>query len=81
MEVDQVSLADIPLARLRLYAQRMARRKASELNKQREPGRSLELVCFMRFTLLQTTDTVLALINQHIVNNRRQTELRFNWKA
>jgi hypothetical protein len=40
MEVDQVSLADIPLARLRLYAQRMARRKASELNKQREPGRS-----------------------------------------
>jgi TnpA family transposase len=66
--VDRIRLEGLSTARQRLYAQQMAGRKASQLNRQREPQRSLELVCFARFTLLQTTDTVLALIEQKIVD-------------
>jgi hypothetical protein len=79
--VDMIPLEGMSMARLRLYAQRMARRKASQLNKQREPGRSLELVCFMRFTLLQTTDTVLELIDQHIVGLWRVARQRAESQA
>ena len=76
LRVDKTPLAQFSMARLRLYAQRMARRKASGLTKQREPRRSLELVCFARCTLLQTTDTVLELIDQHIIVLWREARQR-----
>ena len=46
--VDAIRLDTIPIERLRVYAQRMTRRKLSQVNNQREPIRSIELVCFMR---------------------------------
>lgn len=79
--VDQISVEEISMAGLRLYAQRMAQRKASQLNKLREPRRSLELVCFARFTLLQTTDVVLELIDQDIVDLWREARQRTESQA
>src|SRR5262249_40247196 len=62
-----------PLPRLRLehlqaYARRLRRRAPTRVRQLEEPRRTLEVVSFLRLTLLQTTDIVIALAGQQLLD-------------
>ena len=63
---------DIAQARLYHYAKPMLRRKPSAVSGLREPRRTVETACFLRWQLSQVTDTVLDLADH------RTTDL---WRA
>ena len=54
-------------------AQRIRRRRPARWKALEEPRRTLEAVCFLRVTLLQKTDVLIALIDREILKFRRQT--------
>ena len=68
----EFSLSTFPLERLRAYASRMIRRRPARFARLKEPRRTLELVAFIRYTLLRTTDMLL------LQFERRVAEL---WRA
>jgi hypothetical protein len=49
------------LERQRASARRMHRRRPARFRALKDPGRTLELVCFLRITLLQATDVAVSL--------------------
>ena len=55
-------------ARLYHYARAMLRRKPAALRRLREPRRTVELACFLRWQLLQSTDTLLDLADHRIAD-------------
>jgi hypothetical protein len=62
----ELGLQRYPLPMLRLeqllvYARRLRQRAPQQVRRLREPRRSLELIGFLRLTLLQTTDIAIAL--------------------
>ena len=59
---------DITEARLYHYARAMLRRKPAALRRLREPRRTVELACFLRWQLLQSTDTLLDLADHRIAD-------------
>ena len=65
---DQGDWADIAEARLYHYARLMLRRKPAALRRLREPRRTVELACFLRWQLLRSTDTLLDLADHRIVD-------------
>jgi hypothetical protein len=71
------SVHQYPLEMLRLehqkqFAQRIRRRRPARWQTLKEPRRTLEAVCFLRVTLLQKTDVLIALIDREILKLRRQ---------
>lgn len=73
----QLKVADYPLDEIgiekqRFYARRMRRRRPSRLNELSEPRRTLEVVCFLRVALLQTTDAVLHMTRQRTADIVRE---------
>ena len=73
----QLKVADYPLDAIaiekqRFYARRMRRRRPSRLQELAEPRRTLELVCFLRVALLQTTDAVLHMTRQRTADIVRE---------
>jgi hypothetical protein len=71
--VPEYPLDEIRLERQRRYAQRMRRRRPARFQELREPRRTLELVCFLRMTLLQTADVVISLADKKALTIRRDT--------
>ena len=65
---DRDDWADIAEARLYHYARVMLRRKPAALRRLREPRRTVELACFLRWQLLRSTDTLLDLADHRIVD-------------
>jgi hypothetical protein len=65
---DEGDWADIAEARLYHYARLMLRRKPAALRRLREPRRTVELACFLRWQLLRSTDTLLDLADHRIVD-------------
>ena len=61
LQVDAYVLADLRLERQRAYARHMRRRRPARFRALKDPRRTLEMVCFLRMTLLQTTDIALSL--------------------
>ena len=59
---------DIAEARLYHYAKPMLRRKPAALRRLREPRRTVELACFLRWQLLRATDTALDLADHRIAD-------------
>jgi TnpA family transposase len=55
-------------ARLYHYARAMLRRKPAALRRLREPRRTVELACFLRWQLQQSTDTLLDLADHRIAD-------------
>jgi TnpA family transposase len=55
-------------ARLYHYARAMLHRKPATLRRLREPRRTVELACFLRWQLLQLTDTLLDLADHRIAD-------------
>jgi hypothetical protein len=62
----RIELEDLPVERMRMHAQRIARRKASTLPRLREPHRTVEIGCWLRLQLLELTDTVLEQTSRRI---------------
>ncbi len=68
-----------PLERQRYYASRMRRRFPQRFKALSPARRTLELVCFLRVTLLDLTDTILSLSDKRVSelwSNARQTAER-----
>ena len=65
---DKGDWADIAEARPYHYAKLMLRRKPAALRRLREPRRTVELACFLRWQLLRSTDTILDLADHRIVD-------------
>ena len=61
LHVDAHALEDLRLERQRDYARHMRRRRPARFRALKDPRRTLEMVCFLRITLLQTTDVALSL--------------------
>jgi hypothetical protein len=59
---------EIGEARLARYAKPMLRRKPAALRRLREPRRTVELACFLRWQLLRVTDTILDLADHRIAD-------------
>jgi len=51
---------------LQSYAQGMRKRRPSRFHQLREPRRTLELVAFMRYALLEHTDTLIRLLDRRV---------------
>jgi TnpA family transposase len=69
-------LDEIRLERQRRYAQRMRRRRPARFQEIQEPRRTLELVCFLRMTLLQTADVLISLADKKALRIRHDTVAR-----
>jgi hypothetical protein len=72
----ELAVHHYPLDMIRLehqkqFAQRIRRRPA-RWQALKEPRRTLEAVCFLRVTLMQKTDVLIALIDRDILKLRRQ---------
>ena len=61
LHVDAYALDDLRLERQRDYAHQLRRRRPARFRALKDPRRTLEMVCFLRITLLQTTDIALSL--------------------
>lgn len=64
--VDRVDLRAVRLERQRHYARQMRRRRPSRFRALQRPRRVLEMTCYLRVCLLQTTDTAL-LLADHLI--------------
>jgi hypothetical protein len=74
--VHEYPLDESRLERQRRYAQCMRRRRPARFQELREPRRTLELVCFLRLTLLHTADVVISLADKKALAMRRDTVAR-----
>jgi TnpA family transposase len=64
--VDQWSLNAISSTRLRAYAQAVMNRPPSESRRRGEETQILEVICFLRVTLLDLTDTLMYLTGRRV---------------
>jgi Domain of unknown function (DUF4158)/Tn3 transposase DDE domain len=64
--VDTYKTTDMVPALLQSYAQGMRKRGPSRFQQLQEPRRTLELVAFMRYALLEHTDTLIRLIDRRV---------------
>ena len=66
LRVETYALDDLRLERQRGYARQLRRRRPARFQALTEQRRTLEMVCFLRLTLLQATDVVLSLTDRLI---------------
>jgi hypothetical protein len=71
LSVPMFATFDISLENLVELSQRCRSRRASKLKMLREPIRTLEIACFLRHTLLLTTDAILSLCDLRTTDLRR----------
>jgi TnpA family transposase len=65
-------LADIPDLILRRYARRLVSRPPSAGAKIKEPARTVEIACFLRYCLFTTTDQLILMVQRRIADLWRQ---------
>jgi TnpA family transposase len=65
-------LGDIPDLILRRYARRLASRSPSAGAKIKEPARTIEIACFLRYCLLSATDQLILMVLRRINDLWRQ---------
>ena len=84
LEVHQ-HLADVPHALLRRYARRLTARKPSLGARIKEPARSIEVACFLRYCLLSATDQLILMVRRRIAELWRKAAEAIpeavDWKA
>jgi TnpA family transposase len=73
---DRVGLADLPVAGLEFYGQRVKTRKVGALGLIKEPRRTIELACFLRLTLQRLMDASLVLLDHQIAARWREARDR-----
>ena len=67
---------DIAEARLYHYAKAMLRRRPSAVRRLREPRRTVEVACYLRWQLLRVTDTILDLADHRVADLWRRARER-----
>jgi TnpA family transposase len=72
LHVHEWDLLAIPLARQRAYAQAIAGRPPSESRRRKDNTQLLEVICFLRMTLLDLTDSALFQAGRRIGDFSRQ---------
>jgi TnpA family transposase len=82
----QEHLADFPDDLLRRYARRLASRPPSAGALIREPVRSIETACFLRYCLLNATDRLLMMVRRRVADLWRRATIgadaaRGDWAA
>ena len=78
--VDTWSLSAISNARLRAYAQAIANRPPSESRRRVEETQVLEMICFLRATLLELTDTLMYMTGRRVNDLLRHASNRVTAK-
>ena len=68
-------LSDLPDELLRRHARRLAGRPPSAGALIREPGRSIETVCFLRYCLLTATDRLLLMVRRQVADLWRRAAI------
>ncbi len=83
LHVDAYALDALRLERQRDYARHMRRHRPARFRALKDPRRTLEMVCFLRITVLQSTDVALSLaelliqeLHARAVREVRDTESR-----
>ena len=66
------SLGQLPDLLVRRYARRMASRPPSAGAKIKEPGRTVEVACFLRYCLLSATDQLILMVQRRVADLWRQ---------
>ena len=66
LDVDKWSLSSISNARLRAYAQAIVNRPPAESRRRAEETQVLEMICFLRVTLLELTDTLMYMTGRRV---------------
>jgi hypothetical protein len=61
-------LADIPAAQLRRYAKRLAARPPAAGARIKEPRRTIEVACFLRYCLLLATDHLILMVHRRVAD-------------
>ena len=78
-------LANIPDLILRRYARRLVSRPPSAGAKIKEPARTVEVACFLRYCLFTTTDQLILMVQRRIADLWRQAAAEVpataNWAA
>ena len=78
-------LGDIPDLVLRRYARRLISRPPSAGAKIKEPARTVEVACFLRYCLYTTTDQLILMVQRRIADLWRQAAANVpgtvNWAA
>jgi hypothetical protein len=78
--VDKWSLSSISNARLRAYAQAIANRPPAESKRRVEETQVLEMICFLRVTLLELTDTLMYMTGRRVNDLVRHASKRVTVK-
>jgi hypothetical protein len=73
LQVERYPLNEIRLERQRGYARQLRRRRPSRVHALTEPRQTLEMVCFLRITLLHSTDVVLSMADRLIQDLHART--------
>jgi TnpA family transposase len=66
MKVDRYPLPEVPLATLRRHSEDMRRMRPAKFRQLLEPLRTLRLVCFLQWSLMEITDTAVLMAGRHI---------------
>lgn len=67
------SLGQLPDLLVRRYARRMASRPPSAGAKIKEPARTVEVACFLRYCLLSATDQLILMVQRRVADLWRQS--------
>jgi TnpA family transposase len=61
-------LANVPIAQLHRYAKRLASRAPAAGARIKEPGRTIEVACFLRYSLLAATDNLILMVRRRVAD-------------
>ena len=64
----QNHLPELPAAQLRRYAKRLASRAPAAGARIKEPGRTIEVACFLRYCLLAATDHLILMVRRRVAD-------------
>lgn len=59
--IDKLNLDSVPLEKIRSYAEQLKNIRPARFKELKDPLRTIRLVCFLKWTLMETTDTAILL--------------------
>lgn len=66
LKVNKFQLADVPLTKLKFYSEEMHQMRPAKFRELQDPLRTLRLVCFLKWSLMQLTDTAVLMASRQI---------------
>lgn len=66
--VDKLNLDSIPLEKIRAYAEQMRNIRPARFKELQDPLRTIRLVCFLKWSLLEATDTAIMLAHRSVTS-------------